>query len=904
MLHGRTMERAAVTTLIDETWASRGGALVLRGQPGVGKSALLADAIARAEGMQVLRTQGIESESPLAFAALHRLLRPALRYAGRLPAPQSRALRAAFGEEEGADVDRFLVFLAALSLLAEAAEHGPVLGVVDDAHWLDEASASALLFVARRLQVERVALLFAAREGDVRRFDSGELPELMVGGLDRAAAAALLTERAGVPVPAEVCDRLLSSTGGNALALVELPGALSAAQLGGEVPLPVQLPVTEGVERVFLDRARRLSGPAQTLLLVAAADDSGRLLTVRQAAAALGAGEDALDEVERSGLLRVRGAELELWHPLVRSAVYNAATSFERRRAHRALAEAMGDEQDADRRAWHHAAAAEEPDEAVVDELERAAGRARQRGGHEAACAALERAAELTSREEPRARMLQAAAHSAWLAGQPGRARTLADAARPHTVDPVLRADIDRLRARVEWNTASPQVGHRIMMQAAKDVASADGERAREMAMIATALATFSADSGIDIDPASFVAAPRQDDSARTRCFGDLLIGLGHVVRGDMAQAAPVLREALTTDEPFHDTDLRSNLGIAAIHLGDDAEILRHHNLLLSHARDTGAVSLVLYALTRRAFAEVATGRWATARASASEALQLARGTGQSGLTGLPLAWLTLLAAFRGEDAFESHLAEATHISSAHPMGILDGMIGDVIHWARGVHAAAHPASAFHHLEQISHPALTHMAAVDRLEAAARSDHRDEAATWIRELDSFDGATGADWAGAAAAHGRAVLAAGDDAQRHFQHALERHTGSPRRFDQARTELAYGEFLRRARRRVDARTHLRSALETFEDLGAQPWAERARQELRASGETARRRDPSTATDLTPQELQVARFVGQGLSNREVAAQMFLSPRTIDFHLRNVFAKVGVSSRAELARLPLD
>ncbi|MGZ4591800.1 MAG: AAA family ATPase, partial [Actinomycetes bacterium] len=293
MLQGRDTERAAVAALIDEAWAARGGALVLRGQPGVGKSALLADGVARAEGMLVLRTAGIESESPLAFAALQRLLRPVMGHVDRLPVPQARALRAAFGEAEG-DGDRFLVFLAALSLLAEAAEQGPVLAVVDDAHWLDEASAAALLFVARRLQVERVALLFAARDGDVRRFDSGDLPGITLGGLDEAAAGALLAERAGGPVPAEVRYRLTGATGGNPLALVELAEALTADQLGGRAPLPAQLPLTEGVGRAFLDRYHRLPEPAQALLLVAAADDSGRVVTVRQAAATLGADDEAL----------------------------------------------------------------------------------------------------------------------------------------------------------------------------------------------------------------------------------------------------------------------------------------------------------------------------------------------------------------------------------------------------------------------------------------------------------------------------------------------------------------------------------------------------------------------------------------------------------------------------------
>ncbi|KWX02107.1 Regulatory protein LuxR [Carbonactinospora thermoautotrophica] len=878
---------------------------MLRGQPGVGKSALLADAVARAEGMLVLRTSGIESESPLAFAALQRLLRPAMRHADRLPAPQARALRAVFGEEEG-DGDRFLVFLAALSLLAETAEQAPVLAVVDDAHWLDDASAAALLFVARRLQVERVAMLFAAREGDVRRFDSGDLPSITLGGIDRDAAAALLTDRAGVPVPAEVSDRLVRSTGGNPLALVELAEALSADQLGGQAPLPAQLPVTEGVERAFLDRYRRLPEPAQALLLVAAADDSARVATVRQAAAALGADDEALHAVERSGLLRVIGSTLELRHPLVRSAVYGAATSFERRRAHRALADVLVGDEDADRRAWHRAASVEEPDEAVVEELDRAAERARGRGGLEAAASAWERAAELTPPGEARAQRLYAAAVAAWLAAQPGRARVLADTARVYAGDPGLRADIARLRARIEWNTGSVHVGHRMILQAAAEVAPHDADRAREMAMFATALASFGASSGVAIDPVGLVPPADESDPPRRRAFAGLLAGLDHVTRGDWAQAASVLRDTFAVAESCDEDDqaLLPNLGIAALHLGEDDLALRYHTLLLSRARDTGALVLILYSLTRRGFIEIATGRWTAASAGASEALPLAEGSGQPGLAVLPLSLLALTAALRGEDTFDGHLAAAEQVAAAHPVGVLENLLPDMLHWAKGLRAAAQPATAFHHLEQIAHPMLQHLAAIDRIDAAVRAGQRDTARAWTDELDGFAAATGSAWAAAAVAHGRALLTGGDAAERHFEQALAHHAYSRRTPDRARTELAYGEFLRRARRRVDARAHLRAALEIFEDLGAAPWAERASQELRASGETARRRDPSALTGLTPQELQVARLVAQGMSNRDVAAQLYLSPRTIDFHLRNVFAKLGVSSRAELARLSFD
>jgi DNA-binding CsgD family transcriptional regulator len=556
----------------------------------------------------------------------------------------------------------------------------------------------------------------------------------------------------------------------------------------------------------------------------------------------------------------------------------------------------------ADRRAWHRAASVEEPDEAVVADLDQVAERAASRGGYEAASAAWERAAELTPAGELRAFRLLSAAGTAWLAARPGRARANADAARLHAADPVLRADIDRLRARVEWNIGSAAVGHRILLQAARDVAATDPDRAREMAMMAAAAATFGADSGIGIDPADFVAGAAAPKSC---CAGLLLSGFASVARGDLADGAAAFRQAFADCDPAGDTDLASNLGIAALHLGEDAVVLGQYGRQVTQARESGAVVLVLYGLTRRAVSEFSTGDWAAAAAGSAEALDLARATGQAALAGLPLAWLTLLAAFRGDrEKYTAYLAELEHPTRPRDQGLTSVVRHDVILWAKGVASAATPATALHHLEQMTHGVVQRMAAMDRLEAAVRASDPQLARTWADELAAFADASGAPWAAAAAAHGYALLSDGADAQSLYELALERHDRSAHKAERARTQLAFGEFLRRSRRRVDARTHLRAALQTFDDLGAAPWAERARQELRASGETARKRDPSTAASLTPQELQVARLVRQGLSNRDAAAQLFLSPRTIDFHLRNVFAKVGVTSRTGLIALPLE
>ena len=933
-IHGRGVEQAQIGALLESARAGTGGVLVVRGEPGVGKSALLADAVAPLlvdPSVTVLRTQGIESEAPLPFAALQRLLRPLMRrHADDIAAPQAHALRVAFGEEvhdqdgspRGAFGAGFGVCLATLNLVSAAAETQPVVAVIDDAHWLDEASAAALLFAARRLNMERVALLFGARDGDVRTFDAGDLPTLLLGGLDRTAVGDLLADRSGGVVSPEVSAQLLAATGGNPLALVELPEVLTAGQLEGSAPLPGRLPVTGGVERVFAERAERLGSDAQRLLLIAATDDSTEIAVIRAAARALGVDPDALDEVERSGLVTVTDGVLEMRHPLVRSAIYTGATTVARRATHQALADALTPDPvaasqastavsgraDPDRRAWHRAAAADEPDESVVADLDEAAARAHRRGAHEAAARAYERASELTTDTEGRARRLYLAARCAWLTGQPVRARGLSEAALVHVTDPGLRADIARLRARVEWNTGSVQLGHRMILQAAAEVASHDPARAREMAMFAAAIAAFGGDSGIDVRPLDFANPPGPGAPAREQAFADLLIGLDHVVHDRWNDAATVMERLFATAEVLDadDQDLLPNLGIAALHVGDDAAASEYHRRLLSRARDTGAMVMVLYAQTRLALTDVATGAWSSAEARCAEAVALGEETGQPVLATMPKALQLLIAARRASGAYEPLLVEVEAALGAQAVGILDGICRDLVRWAKGLHAlgsGAKPTAAFHQFGQISHDITKRMAGVDRVETAVAAGQDAAARLWVEDLATFADATGQAWARAAAAHALALVDP-DRAEEHFEAALAAHPNSGGRvFDRARTHLAYGEWLRRNRRRVDAREQLRVALATFEDLDAKSWADRAAAELRASGETARKRDDFEPLKLTAQELAVATQVQQGLSNREVAAQLFLSPRTVDFHLRNVFAKTGVTSRVELAQLAL-
>jgi DNA-binding CsgD family transcriptional regulator len=905
MLRGREREQAALEQLVEQARSGAGAALVLQGQPGVGKSALLADLAEHTAGLVVLHTQGVESEAPLPFAALHRLLRPVMAHLEGVPAPQADALRAAFGETSADVGDRHLVFLATLSLLSEAAQDQPLLVVVDDAHWLDDASGAALLFTARRLQGDAVAILFAVRDDEGEHFDSRDLPVLAVTGVDEAAAGDIISEHVDTPVAPEVRAELLAATRGNPLGLVELTRALSAEQLSGRDPLPSRLPVTKGVEAAFLDRYRRLPEPAQTLLLVAAADDAGRTSTIVRAAGALGADADALDVAETSGLLEVTDGTLALRHPLVRSAIYGAATSARRRQAHRALADALAGTPDEDRRAWHLAASVDEPDEEVVTALDHAAERARRRGGHEAAAAAWSRAAELTLDPQARALRLYSAAGSSLMAARPAETDQLAWAALMDATDPLLRADLLQLRGQVEWNTRSLDDGYRIVCEAAVTAAPHDPTRARVLAMLAASLAAFGAESPDAPDPATIVDPPPPDAPAEDLVAALLLEGFSAVRAGDWPRAATALRRAWETPlGPTAHPLLAPNLAIATMHLGDDARALLLHDLQLRHAREASAVNMIEHALTRGVVFRIATGDWGEAASAAQEALLLDRNLGLEELVAFPLAELALITALRGDPDGPRFLEELEETIALHPLrGVVAGLVSGLRHWAAARQPDLAPATALHHLEQIQLPVLRGMAALDRVETAVRAERRDLAEDWVRELREFAEGTEAAWAWAAAHHGQAVLG-GPDAEQHFALALEWHARSPRIPDRARTQLALGEYLRRNRRRTDARVPLREALETFETLGATFWAERARQELRASGETARRGADAATSQLTPTEAQVAAQVRQGLSNKEVAARLFVSPRTVDFHLRNIYSKLGITSRAELLTLAVE
>jgi ATP/maltotriose-dependent transcriptional regulator MalT len=911
LLYGRDAERSIIGELLEGARESRGGVLVVRGEAGVGKSALLEDARERASGMQVLACAGIESESALPFAALHQLLRPALRHLETVPRPQAEALRGALGLAAAREDDRFLVSLAVLSLLAEAAEDRPLLCLVDDAHWLDDASADALVFASRRLEAEGIVLLFAAREGEAREFDAPELAELRLGGLDADAAAALLDRHAGVALSPEIRTRLVEATGGHPLALLELPSTLSEAQLAGSEPLLTPVPVGARLERAFLARVRRLREETQTLLLVAAADDTGELSTVLAAAARLDVGAETLDAAEEAGLATVRGTVLELRHPLVRSAVYQGAPLSKRRAAHRALASVLEGDAEADRRAWHRASASVGPDPAVVEELEHAAARARRRSGFVAASLAYERAAALTPDESERARLLTAAAESAWFGGRLERTRMLLERARPLASEPLQQADIDRYLGLVELTGGVPAEACRLLIRSAAAVVSVDGERALQLLNLASVAAFYADDVAAAATIAELAREVDVEDTPFARALVELLVGLGAHYAGDLPRATARLRAALSLEAELEGDALDARRvallfgGRAATYLGDDEAARRSAQLAAAQMRSEGALGLLTPILPRLVHAEMWAGRWPAASASAREGLQLAREIGQHDLVAYQLVLLALIAAHRGqEDECRSLAAQAHELASARRFTVVTSFAN----WALALLELelGRTEEAFLRAREISTtPAVLSMAGLDRIEIAVRAGEVATAHDWHAHYEAWAECAGAAWARAVALHGRALLADDDEeSERLFEAALDLHAQAVRPFDRARTELAFGEFLRRARRPREAREYLRAALDGFEALGAELWAERARVELRASGQRARRRVGDTLDQLTEQELQIAHFVAQGLSNREVAAQLFLSPRTIAAHLRNIFRKLGISSRTELARLHLE
>jgi DNA-binding CsgD family transcriptional regulator len=902
VLLGREGECEAIDRLLDAARDSRSGVLVLRGEAGIGKTALLQRAVGAADGMRVLTGAGVEAESELPFAGLHQLLWPLLDRADELPDVQTAALRGAFGLSAERVEDRFLVSVAVLGLLTAVADEQPLLCVVDDAHWLDGASAEALVFVARRLQADPIAFLIGAREGDQRHFDAHGLPEMLLSGLSDADAGALVDQS----LPAVVREELVGATGGNPLALLELPAALTEDQRAGRAPLRIDLPLTERIERAFMARVDPLGDDARRLLVLAAADDSGDVGTLLRASERLGLAPDAVDAVERAGLLVGQSTRLRFRHPLLRSAVYRAAGFAERRAAHEALAAVLEDEADADRRAWHRAAAATAPDDEAAEALARTADHAASRGGHAAAARALERAAELDSDPRRRAQRLVGAAASSALAGRVGHAVALLDRAEPDLQDPMARGAAMRVRGMASMAIGRPSDAYAMLADAARTVLPADRPAGLGLLMRACMAAAVSGNpAAIHNILAELDTEPRSE----AEMFPSRLMnGISRLIAGDAAAGVASIEQALALADKLDIVEQVQQAGGGAVFVGDWARARRYFDRAIVLARDRGAIALLPETLGLRALIALWERRLVDAAADADEAVRLADDIGAGNARALPVTVLAWLAGLRGDEAeCRRHADEVLALSLerglALPAGLATWALAQLdLATGRWDEALLRLTAIEEVRPGFGHPFLPVLSSWDRVEAAVAAGRPEVAERALERFAPWAQIAAAPWAAAALADCRALAAPADAAEPHFEAAVEAidRTGP---LDRARIHLHYGEYLRRERRRIDARVHLRAAFDGFEWLGAVPWAERALRELRATGEKARKRHLSPLAELTPQEMQVARLVGEGATNKDVASQLFVSPKTVEYHLRKVFAKLGISSRMELVGLEL-
>jgi DNA-binding CsgD family transcriptional regulator len=900
VLVGRERECARIDELLAGARAGESGSLIVRGEPGIGKTALLDYAAARANEMQLLKTAGVEAEADLAFAGLYGSLRPILGRLSELPELQANALAGALGLAPSSGFDRFLASAAVLGLLAEAAEERPLLCLVEDAHWLDTPSAEALVFAARRLRAERVAIVFAAREGEERTFEGRGLPELALEGLEDQDALTLLADRSSELAPS-VREQLLVEAAGNPLALLELPAGLSEEQRAGTEALPDSVPLTARVQAAFAARVEGLPTTTQTMLLIAAADDTGDVATVVGAAAELGVTAEALEPAEASGVLRTDRGSITFRHPLVRAAVLGGATLAQRQRTHAALAAVLTGEEHADRRVWHHALATLTADENVAAALEAAARRSQLRGGHASAATAFERAAELSDAEPLRSRRLGEAAEEAWAAGQVERARGLATRSLPNAEDR-QRVRLLYLSGLIEARSGWLPDALAPLLEAIE--ASDDPSLSLVILRDAYEFASF-AEAHDQLAELTRRAAEVEPVTETDRFIAAALMAWGSELLGDYAHGALLAAEALERAEHLDDPHCLIWAALTADREGSWGDGLPYANRAVALARERGLVSVLPYVLAARSTQLIGRGRYDLARSAAEEGRRLALDLDQQWTASWNLAELAEVEALRGqEDDARAHADVLQQLVSAsgatlnrtlgeRVLGLLDLTLG-------------RPAEALEHLRRSAGaPAgviITPYRVVqlpDMVEAAVRAHQLDEAADLLARLR--------EWVERLPTPARLsllarcqALAAESDAEPHFLRSIElAEPLSP--FNQARNELLYGEWLRRERRRVDARPHLRTALELFQRLALPPWEERARAELRASGETARRRDPSTRDQLTPQELQIAHLVAEGKTNREIGEQLFLSPRTIEYHLRKVFAKLQVASRTDLLRM---
>jgi DNA-binding CsgD family transcriptional regulator len=899
-LVGRQRERAVLERLLAAARDDHGSVLVVHGDSGVGKTALLDYAAEIGDDFRVVRAAGVEGEMELDYAALQQLCSPILDLVSHLPRLQSEALCVAFGLSSGAAPSPFLVGLAVLGLLSEAAERQPLLCVIDDAQWLDGATSQALTFVARRLLAERIALVFGTRDtgGDLAR-----LPQLRIEPLGHRDARALLESVLVARLDESVLERIVTETGGNPLALLELPRGMTPGQLAGGFGLPAALPLSVGIEQSFMRRFLPLPRDAQRLLLLAAAEPVGDPALLRRAAKHLGIPEGAAEAAEASGLVTLDGA-VAFRHPLARSAVYRAADPNDRREAHRALADVADGTVDLDRRAWHRAQATSAPDEDVAYELERSAVRAQARGGFAAAAAFLDWSATLTPEPVRRAQRMLVAAQTKIRAAALDDALALLAATDLDALDELDRARVELLRAQIGFVSTHGSDASRTLLDAARRIAPLSRSLGAETYLEAMSAALFAGRlappgaSARDVAAAARAAVTPTDLDG----VGMFLDAIASFFVDGYEAALPIWRRALrgldTGGIPVNEQLRWKWLGtLVSVHVWDDAGWHAISDAHVRIARQAGALGELPIALGQRAYAHLFAGELIAAASLIGEIEAATEATGSQLAPYAPVA----LAAFRGRASEAAALVER---SRAEVLERGEGLGLSVLDWAEallcnglGRYEDARAAA----LRVGEHPddlGTSNWAAAELIEAAVRSGAPELAAEARSLLLERASAAGTDWAAGILARSEALLADDQAAEALYVEAIERLSRCRIATDLARAHLLFGEWLRRRRRRLDAREHLRTAHDFFSGKGMEAFAERARVELEATGEHARRRSIDTLDQLTPQEAEISRLVAEGHSNREIAAQLFISPSTVDYHLRKVYRKLGVKSRTQL------
>jgi DNA-binding CsgD family transcriptional regulator len=897
--HGET---AALDRLLETVRMGKSRALVIRGEEGVGKTALLDHLVGRASGCRVLRATGVQSEMQFVFAGLHQLCAPVLDRLERLPCPQRDTLATAFGLRTGPSPDRFLVGLAVLGLLAESAGEQPLVCVVDDAQWLDSASAQTLAFVGRRLGAESVALVFAVRDPD-EASELADLPQLRVEGLPDAEARTLLTSALHGPVDERVLDRIVAETRGNPLALLELPRGMTPAELAGGFGLPGGQGLPRQIEESYRRQLARLGPDTRRLLLVAAAEPLGDPVLVWRAAERLGIGIEAAAPAADAGLLEI-GAMVRFRHPLLRSAVYWAASPEEQRSTHRALAEVTDPEIDPGGHAWHAAQGVAGPAEDVAVELERSAGRARTRGGLAAAAAFLERAAELTLDPARRAQRGLAAAQTRHQAGMPDAALRLLCMAEAGPLDELQRARAELLRGQIALTLGRGSDASTLLLDAAKKLETLDAALARETYLEAIFAGWQAAPSASGASMREAAKAARAAPPAPTppRAVDLLLDGLATRLTEPNAARAPILRQALRA---FRDSPLPAEerlrtfrlTWMAASCLWDEETWETLADRAIQLARDTGALAVLPLALNARIIVHAYLGELTAAASLAEELTVVMEATGTQVASSGPL-WL---AAWRGHESEALDLIEAAGeeaLRRGEGVGLATGqwaaalLFNSLGRYEDGL-AKATEVSEQTHLFLPSALGL-----VELVEAAIRTGHAERATDALRLLAESTRASGTEWALGVEARCRALCSEGQAAEAAYREAIERLGRSRVQGELARAHLLYGEWLRRENRRRDAREQLRAAHEMFLLMGAEAFARRAARELSATGEVVRKQTTHAACALTAQEAQIAHLVRERLSNAEIGARLFISPRTVEWHLNKIFSKLNISSRKQL------